>query len=114
MVIEAIRAGEELEKQGYDIEIIDPRTLKPLDEEIILDSIKKTGRLIIADCDWKTCGIGSEIAAIVSEKGFRYLKAPIARIALPDIPTPSSHVLEEAFYPGKKEIIDNIKEIVKR
>ncbi|MGA2916342.1 MAG: alpha-ketoacid dehydrogenase subunit beta [Sedimentisphaerales bacterium] len=113
MVIEALRAAEKLEKEGYNVEIIDPRTLKPLDEEIILDSVKKTGRLLIIDTDWITGGVGAEIAAIVAEKGFNYLKAPIKRIGWPDIPIPASYVLEEAFYPGVEEIINAVKEIVK-
>jgi len=113
MVIEALRAAEKLQESGCDAEIIDPRTLKPLDEDIILNSVRKTGRLIIADTDWVTGGAASEIAAIVAEKGFRYLKAPIKRIGWPDVPTPSSYVLEEEFYPGVEEIINTAKEIVK-
>jgi len=113
MAIEAIRAAEKLKSEGYDVEVIDPRTLKPIDEGIILDSIKKTGRLIIADTDWVTGGVSAEIAAIAAEKGFRYLKSPVKRIGWADVPTPSSYVLEEAFYPGEKEIISAVKEIVK-
>jgi pyruvate dehydrogenase E1 component beta subunit len=113
MVIEALRAAEKLEKEGYNVEVIDPRTLKPLDEEIILDSVKKTGRLLIVDTDWVTGGAGAEIAAVVAEKGFNYLKAPIKRIGWPDIPIPASYVLEEAFYPGIEEIINAVKEIAK-
>jgi len=113
MVIEALRAAEKLQENGYDVEIIDPRTLKPLDESIILNSVRKTGRLIIADTDWVTGGVGSEIAAIVAEKAFGYLKAPIKRIGWPDVPTPSSYVLEEEFYPGVEEIINTTKDIVK-
>jgi pyruvate dehydrogenase E1 component beta subunit len=113
MVIEALRAAEKLEAEGYNVEVIDPRTLKPLDEEIILDSVKKTGRLLIVDTDWVTGGAGAEIAAVVAEKGFNYLKAPIKRIGWPDIPIPASYVLEEAFYPGIEEIINAVKEIAK-
>jgi pyruvate dehydrogenase E1 component beta subunit len=105
MVVEAMAAARELEKQGIEVEVIDPRTLKPLDEEIILNSVKKTGRLIIADTGWKTSGVGAEIAAMVSEKGFNYLKTPIRRIASLDTPTPASYVLEEKFYPSKTDIV---------
>lgn len=111
MAVEAMRAAENLKKEGIDAEVIDPRSLKPLDEDIILNSVKKTGRLVIADMDWRVCGAGAEIAAQVFEKAFKYLKSPLRRIALPDIPTPASHVLEEKFYPGEKEIIDCVKEI---
>jgi len=114
MVIEALRAAEELQKEGCDIEVIDPRTLKPLDEEIILESVRKTGHLVIADTDWKTCGVASEIASMVAQKGFRYLKSPIKIVAWPDVPVPSSYVLEEAFYPGKDDILKSIKELLKR
>jgi len=112
MVIEALGAAQELQEQGIDIEVIDPRTLKPLDEEIILNSVKKTGRLIVADIGWKTGGVGAEIAALVSEKGFEYLKAPIRRVASLDIPTPASYALEAKFYPSKADIVSNCREIL--
>ena len=114
MVIEALRAAEELEKEGYDAEVIDPRTLKPLDEEIILESVKKTGHLVIADTDWKTCGAASEIASMVSQKGFKYLKSAVKIVAWPDLPVPSGYVLEDAFYPGKDDIIKSVKESIKK
>ncbi|MBI2852140.1 MAG: alpha-ketoacid dehydrogenase subunit beta [Chloroflexi bacterium] len=105
MVVEALNAAQELEKQGIDAEVIDPRTLKPLDEALILDSVRKTGRLIVADTGWKTGGAGAEIATMVAEKGFDYLKAPIKRVASLDIPTPASDILEAKFYVGKADII---------
>ena len=89
MVTEAYSAAEELSREGIEAEIIDLRTLRPLDEEIILNSVSKTGRLLIADCGWKTGGITAEISAMVAEKGFELLKAPIRRVACPDVPTPS-------------------------
>ena len=112
MVIEALSAAQELQAQNIDVEVIDPRTLKPLDEEIILSSVKKTGRLIVADTGWKTGGVGAEIAALVAEKGFEYLKAPVRRLASPDIPTPASYALEAKFYPGKADIVSHCKEIL--
>jgi len=112
MVVEAVLAAQELQAQDIDVEVIDPRTLKPLDEEMILNSVKKTGRLIIADTGWKTGGIGAEIAALVAEKGFDYLKAPIRRVASLDIPTPASYVLEAKFYPGKADIISCCTEML--
>ncbi len=112
MVIEALRAAEELKGEGFDAEIIDPRTLRPLDEEIILESVKKTGHLVIADTDWKTGGAASEIASMVAQKGFKYLKAPVKIVAWPDVPVPGSYVLEEAFYPGKDDIIRLVKDLV--
>ncbi|MFH1957670.1 MAG: alpha-ketoacid dehydrogenase subunit beta [bacterium] len=112
MLIEALRASEELEKKGINAEVIDLRTLKPMDEKIILKSIKKTGHLIVVDNDWKTAGVTSEISAMVGEKGFHYLKAPIRRVAAPDIPTPAGYVLESEFYSGVKEIVKAVKEIL--
>jgi len=114
MAIEAIRAAEELQEKGIDAEVIDPRTLKPLDEEIILNSVKKTGRLIIADTGWKTGGVSAEIAALIAEKGVGYLKAPVRRVACPDVPTPASYVLEARFYVGKDNIISCAREMVER
>lgn len=111
MVYEAMKAARELEAAGIDLEIVDPRTLKPLDEEIIFDSVRKTGRLVIADVACKTGGVGAEIACRVSESVFKQLKAPIQRVNFPDVPTPCSPVLEEAYYPDFKDIIDAAKKV---
>lgn len=105
MVVEALRAADELKKNGIDAEIIDLRTLKPFDEELILNSVKKTGRLIIADTGWQTGGVSAEISAVIAEKGFDWLKKPVRRVACPDVPTPASHVLEEAFYPTHQDVL---------
>jgi len=112
MVLEALRAKKMLDKLGVSVEIVDPRTLKPLDEEIILQSVRKTGRLVIADTGWKTCGIAAEIAALAAEKEFRSLKAPLRRVTLPDIPTPTSSVLEQVFYPGPTEIAKAVCDVM--
>jgi acetoin:2,6-dichlorophenolindophenol oxidoreductase subunit beta len=112
MAIEALRAAEKLADEGIDVEVIDLRTIKPLDEEIILNSVKKTGRLLIADTGWKTGGVSAEIAALVAEKGFTYLKKRIARVASPDAPTPAGHILESKFYPGPEDIIKAVKELL--
>ena len=113
LVLEAFHAAQELAPAGIDVEVLDPRTLRPLDEEIILNSVAKTGRLVIADTGWKTGGVTGEIAAMVAEKGFYYLKAPIKRVAAPDVPTPAGYTLEEAFYFGKEEIKQAILEVIK-
>jgi pyruvate dehydrogenase E1 component beta subunit len=104
LVAEAYQAAEELAEEGIDAEIIDPRTLRPLDEAVILTSVAKTGRLVIADTGWKTGGVTAEIAARMAEKGFSHLKSPIQRVACPDVPTPAGYSLEKAFYVGKSEI----------
>lgn len=112
MVMEALFAAEELEKLGIALEVIDLCTLRPLDENIILNSVARTGRLIIADCGWKTAGITAEIGAMVAEKGFLHLKAPVKRIACPDLPTPACGALEEAYYVGKQDIKKAVREIM--
>lgn len=104
MTLEAMRASEELERQGVSVEVVDLRSIRPLDEETILKSVAKTGHLIVADTSWELCGVSSEIAALVAEKGFKSLKAPVKRIALANCPAPVSFELEQAFYPKASTI----------
>lgn len=111
---DAFVAATELAEEGIDVEVIDPRTLNPFDEELVLESVRKTGRLVIADTGCRTGGITAEIAATVAEKAFGDLKAPICRVAAPDLPTPSAHVLEDAYYVGVPELKDAIRETVKK
>ena len=110
---EALKAAENLASDGIDVECIDLRTIKPIDYELIFKSVQKTGRLVVADVGWKTCGYAAEIAAFVSDQAFNYLKAPIKRIALPDSPAPASHVLEKAYYKTSTDIENAIKEIMR-
>ena len=113
MVHEAERASLKLKRQDkIDIEIIDLRCLRPLDKELILASVKKTGRLIIADTGWKTFGIGAEISALIAEFGYKNLKAPIKRIGLPEAPTPTSVYLENVYYPGAEQIIQVTRDLI--
>jgi len=112
LVLEALKAADSFESEGVDVEVIDCRTLKPIDENIILGSVKKTGRLVVADIAWKTGGVSAEIAALVSEKAFPYLKAPIKRVTLPDVPTPASSELEKVFYPREPDIISAVREVL--
>lgn len=114
MVLEALKAAKRLASDGIDAEVIDLRTLKPLDEDMIIGSVMKTGRLIIADTGWKTGGITAEISAIVCEKAFSYLRAPVIRIASPDVPTPASYALEEVFYSGACQIEDAVRGLFKK
>ncbi|MEJ7692843.1 transketolase C-terminal domain-containing protein [Daejeonella sp.] len=105
MSYEALHAATELESQGVSAEVVDLRTISPLDEETILNSIKKTGHLVVADTSWELCGVSSEIAALAAEKGFNFLKAPVRRIALAACPAPVSQPLEKAFYPTAATIV---------
>ena len=104
MAYEALHAAEELTRHNVDAEVINLHTIRPLDETTILDSIKKTGHLIVADTSWELCGVASEIAALAAEKAWHSLKAPVIRIALPNCPAPVSAKLEEAFYPKASTI----------
>ena len=111
MVYEAVKAAKVLQSEGIDAEIIDPRTIKPLDIEIIINSVKKTGRLVIADVACKTGGCGAEIACRIAESdAVAYLNGPVIRVNFPDTPTPCSPVLEEAYYPDFKDIVKAVKE----
>ncbi len=111
MAYESMKAARELEKEGIDVELIDLRTVKPLDEEIILESLRKTGKAVIADGAWKTCGLSAEVSALLSEKGFNYLKAPVKRITLPESPAPASCELEKEYYPTHLDIINAIRKL---
>lgn len=105
MVNEALESANKLKEDGIDIEIIDPRSLVPFDEKTVVDSVRKTGRLIIADMGWRSGGAAEIILGRLHSKIRRHLKADVETVALPDTPTPSCHRLEEAFYRGSKDII---------
>lgn len=94
-----LEAADRLAGQGIEAEVLDLRTLKPLDEETILASVRKTGRLVVVHEASRLCGVGAEIAALVSEKAFRSLRAPVLRLTGPDAPAPASYPLEQAFVP---------------
>lgn len=114
MVRRALEASDELEKEGIDIEVIDPRTLKPLDLHTIIKSVKKTGRIIIAEDDPISYGWGAEIAAgIAGSEAFDYLDAPIKRLAGLDIPIPYNPNLEKHAVPQVADIIEGIKELLR-
>jgi acetoin:2,6-dichlorophenolindophenol oxidoreductase subunit beta len=112
LVQEAMKASEELALEGISVEVIDPRTVKPLDYDLIHQSLQKTGRLVVADGGWKTCGIAAEVAALAAERSFSELKAPVVRVALPDIPAPASRTLEEVYYPRSNDIIAAVKNLL--
>ena len=114
MAVEAIKAAELLVKEDIDVEVIDVRTVKPLDTELIVTSVKKTGRLLVADVGWKSFGISGEISAYVSESLFNFLKEPVRRVALPDCPAPASASLEKEYYPNYETIIRAIKTMMKK
>lgn len=109
MVQEALKAADRLESEGISVEVIDLRSIKPWDEELVYQSVLKTGRLLVADTAWYSFGVGAEIAASIGERAFNHLKCGVMRVAYPDIPAPASVTLENAFYVGEEEIVNRIK-----
>jgi pyruvate dehydrogenase E1 component beta subunit len=112
MVHKALGAAEMLEKEGISSEVIDPRTLTPLDGQAIVRSVKKTGRIVVVSEDCKTAGVSAEIAAFVAEEALDYLDAPIKRLAEPDTPIPFSPTLEQYVIPNEKTIVKAVKDVV--
>ncbi len=109
MVYVAREAAEQLEREGISVEIVDLRTVFPLDEETILASVRKTSKAILLHEDILSGGIGGEIAARIAEKAFEYLDGPIVRIAAPDTPVPFSPPLEEAFLPNAAKVVEKAR-----
>jgi pyruvate dehydrogenase E1 component beta subunit len=111
MVSKALAAAEALAAEGISAEVIDLRTLVPLDKECILQSVAKTGKLVIVHEAVRTGGFGGEIAAIVAEEGFDSLDAPVKRVTAPDTPVPFAPVLEAAYLPSEAKIVQAVKEL---
>lgn len=109
MVVEALHAAATLEERGVLVEVIDLRSAQPLDDEMIVNSVKKTSRCIVADNDWVHCGLGAEIVARIQEKCLHDLAEPIARVGFAPSPCPTARCLENAFYPNAKTIIREIE-----
>jgi len=109
MVQRSLKAAEQLAKEGIDTEIVDPRTLLPLDKELILNSLKRTGKLVVVHESPKTFGFAGEIAAIVLEEALEYLDAPLVRVASPDAPVPFSPPLWKAYLPSEEDIALAVK-----
>jgi pyruvate/2-oxoglutarate/acetoin dehydrogenase E1 component len=115
MVHEAIKASESLVSEGIGAEVIDLRSLKPLDEDLLFDSVRKTGRLVVVDGGWRTSGVAAEISARIAENdAFKSLKAPIIRVTLPDTPAPASSALEKIYYPRAEKIMTAVREVLEK
>ena len=108
----ALQASQKLEAEGISIEIIDPRTMVPLDSEAILNSVARTGRLVIVDPAHQTCSAAAEISAIVAEKAFDCLKAPIVRVVTPDTQIPFSPAIEKQLYPDAAKTIAAVHKVM--
>lgn len=112
MVGESLKAAEALAREGVSAEVIDLRSVKPLDKQILFKSVGKTGRLVVVDGGWRTCGFSAEVSALASEELFEYMKAPVRRITLPDIPAPASASLEGAYYSCHVDIVNAVKKLL--
>lgn len=109
-----LKAAEKLAEEGIEAEVIDIRTLRPLDEETIIESVRKTHRLVIVDEDWPYCGMGAGILAKLNEKVFDDLDAPIKRVCCEDVPVPFDHYLELAMQPSPEKVVAAVKEVTYR
>jgi pyruvate/2-oxoglutarate/acetoin dehydrogenase E1 component len=112
MVGEALAAAEVLAESGIDVEVIDPRTVAPLDMGTIVGSVKKTNRAVIVHEACRTCGIGAEIGMRIMEEAFDYLDAPVKRVAAVDVPVPYNRILEDAALPNVEDIISGVREVL--
>ena len=111
-VIEATKIADAFIKHGVEIEVIDMRSASPMDHQTVVTSVRKTSRLMVLDTSWITCGVAAELVARVSEEAFMELKAPPARVALPDLHAPTSPTLSEEFYPTPQGVGEKILNIL--
>jgi pyruvate dehydrogenase E1 component beta subunit len=107
----ALKAAEELEKQGVSVEVIDPRTIRPLDIETIVNSVKKTNRVVVAEESHSFCGVGAEISAQIMELAFDYLDAPVKRLSGAEAPMPYAKNLERLALPDVERIVKAVREV---
>jgi pyruvate/2-oxoglutarate/acetoin dehydrogenase E1 component len=108
----ALASAADLAAEGVSVEVIDPRTLVPLDAEAILGSVSKTGRLVIADPAHRTGGAAAEIAARVAEEAFESLRGPIVRVTTPDVHIPFSPAMEAPLYPSRERVVEAVKKLL--
>jgi len=111
MVPVALKAAEVLQQQGVSCEVIDPRTIRPLDIETIIQSVKKTNRVVVAEESHPFCGVGGEISSEITERAFDYLDAPVKRVSGADVPMPYAKNLEDLAIPGVDQIVAAVREV---
>jgi pyruvate/2-oxoglutarate/acetoin dehydrogenase E1 component len=113
MVHEAMHAADRVRaEQGYEVLVLDVRTLKPLDEESLLAAVAATSRALVVHEGWRTGGFGGELAALISEKAFHLLDAPVSRVTAPDVPVPFAPELEAAYRPNAEKIAQALVELI--
>jgi pyruvate/2-oxoglutarate/acetoin dehydrogenase E1 component len=111
MLLVALEAAEQLSHEDIDVEVIDPRTLRPLDLPTIVNSVKKTGRLLVVEEGWRFCGLGAQIAESVYTAAFDYLDAPVVRVTGEDVPMPYSRPLEDAAIPDVPRVVAAVRSL---
>jgi pyruvate dehydrogenase E1 component beta subunit len=109
-----LAAAEQLAEEGISVEVVDPRTLNPLDKTLILDSVRKTTRAVVTHEACKTGGVTAEIASVISEEAFWALDAPIVRVAAPDMPVPFSPIMEAYYIPGVEALANAVRGLLGR
>jgi pyruvate dehydrogenase E1 component beta subunit len=112
MLETSMKAVEQLEKEGIDVEVVDLRTLRPLDMEPVLESFKKTNRAVIVEEGWKSFGVGSEVSTRIYEEAFDYVDAPIKRVAQKEVPLPYNQTLEQMAIPQVEDVVRAVKEVL--
>ncbi|MBW7909335.1 MAG: alpha-ketoacid dehydrogenase subunit beta [Kiritimatiellae bacterium] len=112
MVHESIRAATRLAAQGYEVMVVDMRTLKPYDEDAVIAAVAATNRVLVVHEGWRTCGFGAELSALVAERAFHLLDAPVMRVTAPDIPVPFAPELEAAYRPNAEKIERALVELI--
>jgi pyruvate dehydrogenase E1 component beta subunit len=110
----ALKAAELLAKDGIEAEVVDPRTLRPLDEDVIFDSVRKTNRCVVVEEGWRYAGFGAEIADRVQRECFDELDAPVIRVTAADVPMPYSKILEKAFLPQPERVVEAVRQVLYR
>ncbi len=108
----SLKASETLAKEGIEAEVVDLRSLRPLDMDPVIESFKKTNRAVVVEEGWKSFGIGSEIAARIYEEAFDYVDAPVKRVAQTEVPLPYNHTLEQMMLPKVEDVISAVKEVL--
>jgi len=114
MAVESLKAANVLSSEGIDAEVIDLRSIKPWDRACVASSLRRTGRLVVADGGWHTGGVAAEITAAMAEDAYGALKAAPVRVTLPDVPAPMSNKLEKAYYPSSETVVRVVRKIVGR
>src|SRR5690606_19101087 len=114
MVSVCMQAAERLAQQGIEAEVIDLRTLRPLDMEPVLESVRKTNRVLIATEDWRSYGVGAEVASRIQEEAFDYLDAPVGRVAQMEVPTPYAANLERRAFPDVADVLRGVAHVLGR